>query len=167
MSFLQFLTQSSKTDAVFPNHPARRLDVVDKVNYLNGLAVLMNIDDSIAPDEKEYLATLIQTFALPEDKLNEFVEFASNPILEMVKYTLKETLRSREIMFAFMIDCLILSYKDGVIHENEKKLMDFYFKTFEIGDSIREQIYYCHDKIKEQEDKWQFESLTALSAQLQ
>ena len=162
MNIISFVKTAEERNLSFENHPAKELSEENKIKYLNGLALLMNVDGEISTDEKEYIGTLIRTFQLPAERMEELVTFAENPNDEAVQ-DLVDSIKSKAIKNIFLVDCLILAYKDSVIHEKERELIDKFFNLFEIKDRIKDHIYYVHNLIKEQDEKWQFDSLQAVS----
>ncbi len=163
MDIISFVKTAEERNLAFENHPAKELSLENKVKYLNGLALLMNVDEAITADEREYIGALIRTLDLPEDQLDHCVEFAKEPSRDAIE-VLVDSIKSKDIKNIFLVDCLILSYKDGVVHEKERELIDHFFSLFEIKDSVREHIYYVHNLIKDQDEKWQFDSLKAVSS---
>ena len=110
------------------------------------------VDDDIDEKEKEYIRMLLNSFDLPEEKLEEFVAFAENPDDRAVR-DMMAFFPERDIKYVFMFDCLMLAYCDEEFHEKEKAIIDQYFEGLKLTDREKEQILYLHEKIKEQDKR--------------
>ena len=96
----------------------------------------MNEDDDIDDAEKEYLGTLVNTFGLDADQIEESIAFAQNPDDEVVMEMLK-AFKSKDVKYSFMMDCLMIANADGNFDESEEVLIEQFFELYEI--SIKEK----------------------------
>ncbi|MBF0239747.1 MAG: TerB family tellurite resistance protein [SAR324 cluster bacterium] len=150
MSLLNMLKKVKTEYLSFDNHPAWDLDLENKMHYLNGLALLMNVDDEIHDSEKEYLSILLNSFELPEETLNYLVAFAQKPDQKEILALIK-SFSDRNIKYVFMFDCLMMAYRDERFHENEKTLLNDYFEMLKLTEKEKQQIIYIHEKIRTQD----------------
>ena len=153
MDILKKVTNISSSVRAFEKHPARELDLEQKIHYLNGLALVMNVDENIDEKEKEYLKILLNSFNLPVEQLDELIAFSQNPDDEAIQEMLKVLGEASDIKYVFLLDCLMLAHYDGELHENEKKLIESYFELFKLSLHEKEQIYYLYDKIIKRDQK--------------
>jgi len=166
MDIIKFFKQPDNLGTQYEHHPAGSLEQEDKIRYLQGLALLCIVDGKITTDEKEYLAGLVETFDLPNSMLDDFLAYANNPDQEIIPHII-ESIKTNKMEKIFLIDCLILAQEDSKIEQQEKDLIDQFFELFGIESRIKDQIYYAHNLIKDQEDRWQLDSLEALFTALE
>jgi len=132
IDILKLLQDANNEYLAFEKHPASKLDLDQKVHYLNALALLMNSDEEIHEKERGYLVTLIHSFNLPNEKLDELIAFSksadNSSVIEMNKMLPKD-----ELKFIFLMDCFIIAYKDGVLKPVEKNVIGEYARTSKIN----------------------------------
>ena len=133
MAVLDLIKKVKVQTLSFENHPCRDLDMETKVHYLNALALVSNEDGTIAEEEKEYLAILINSFGLSADTLSEYIEFAKNPdesqLVEMMN-----AFSTKDIKYNLMVDAMMIAQRDGEFSESEKALIEQYFEMFKISE---------------------------------
>jgi len=127
----------------FALHPGKDMELELKLAYLNALALLMNADAEIHDREKEYLATLLYTFDIPKEKLDDLVQFSMNPDKEAVLEVIR-SLPKDEMKYVFLMDCFMLSNADENYSTEEKGLICEYARSLLITkpDEKRIQILY-------------------------
>ena len=150
MDILELVNDAKKEHLSFEKHPALGLDLEQKIHYLNGLALVMNVDDEIHDKEKEYMTILIRSFDLPDEKLDEFISFSENPdkktVLEFI-----DSFKDWDIKYVFMFDCLMLAHKDDLFDEKEGKIIEDYFEAFKFTEREKEQVTYLYENILKQD----------------
>ena len=129
-NILDMMNEIGET-GLLKNHPVANYDHEEKMNYLDGLALLMNVDNEIHKKEKDYLKDLISAANLGSEKLEILINFAKNSDKRRVQEIFSELAKKEDIKKAFIIDALVLAEKDGKIHENEKAFIAMLFKTFD------------------------------------
>ena len=146
MDILSLVEEAKKENLSFEKHPATQLDIEQKTLYLNGLALLMNVDEEMHEKEKEYLTILIRTFDLPDEKLNELIQFAKNPSKKAI-LEIFDSFKEKDIKYVFMFDALMLAHKDENFNPKEQKLIDDYFEALKISPREKEQVQFVYEKI--------------------
>ncbi len=146
MDILSLVEDAKKEHLSFEKHPATKLDIEQKTLYLNGLALLMNVDEEMHEKEKEYLTILIRTFDLPDEKLNELIQFAKKPSKKAV-LEIFDSFKEKDIKYVFMFDALMLAHKDENFNPKEQKLIDSYFESLKISPREKEQVKFVYEKI--------------------
>ena len=154
MNLLKIIKEARHHKEIISNHPARHISILDKTNYINGISILMNIDENIAATELEYLGRLIASLDLPEDKIDEFIRVAEAPETDLFEYLMKDTFSTRLLKYAFLIDCDLLIRKDGIIHENETVLVARYARTLGISAEEQERLNNVVHIIIEDNGNW-------------
>lgn len=128
-SILDMVKKVEKVDFI-PNHPVLKENLETKIHYLNGLALMMNVDEEIHESEKNFLSSLIKSFELDASMLKQFVDFAEKPDNDAVNEFFKTLSDNDNVKQIFMMDAILLTEKDGKVHEKEKELLDVYFNKF-------------------------------------
>ena len=141
MALLDLIKKVKVQTLSFEKHPARKLSDEDKIHYLNGLAIVANIDGNIDEREKEYLTILLNSFDLSDDLLESAIDFAKNPdeqtLVDMIK-----SFSNKNIKYTFLIDAMIIANRDGIFDESEKALIDEYFDMFKITEDEKKDLKY-------------------------
>lgn len=135
----------------FEKHPGKEMDLDLKLAYLNALALLMNADSEIHDREKEYLATLLYTFDIPKDKLDDLVQFSMVVDEKVMSEAMKEVfhnLPKDEIKYVFLMDCFMLSNADENYVEREKELISVYARSLKITKADEGRIFYLYQKVQ-------------------
>lgn len=152
MKVLDFVKEAKAEALLCENHPAKELEYVQKQQYLNGIALISNADDKISDSVKEYLSILLISFGHPKEKINDLIAFAQNPDkavwLEIIEY-----LKTTEIKYTFMLDCLFLANKDKKYSENEKELIDYYFEVLKFNYVEKTQILEIFNALNKYDPK--------------
>jgi len=151
MELLNLLKKATIKILKFENHPCIELDEDVKIQYLNALALITNADSDICDREIEYLKVFIDSFGLSADMLDIFIEFAKNPD-EKIVLKMMQTLNTKDIKYNLLVDCIMMGYRDENYCDNEKAMINQYFKMFKISDyeitSLKDifDIFYNQDK---------------------
>ena len=146
MDILALVNEATKEANSFENHPAKDLSLEEKLLYLNGLALVMNVDEEIDDNEKEYLRILIKSFDMPDaETLEEFVRFAKEPDKDTIQAFFR-AFRRRDIAKLFLFDALMLSRRDNTADEREAALINKLCEELEIPKGVYAEIYelFCH-----------------------
>lgn len=122
------------------NHPVAKESLETKIHYLNGLALMMNVDDDIHETEKNFLSSMIKTFELDGSILDQLVTFAEAPNEEAIDELFKEISGDKIVRYNFMIDAVILSEKDSTVHKNEKELLNIFFEKLDFSKKEIDQL---------------------------
>ncbi|ODP97152.1 hypothetical protein BGL48_01685 [Salinivibrio sp. SS3] len=153
MDILDVIDEATKEANSFENHAAKDLPLEERLLYLQGLALVMNADGDIHPEEREYIRILIKSFEMDESILEEFVEFANRPEKDTVQAFFR-TFRRRPVAQLFLFDALMLTRRDDAVDEKEKVVVDKIAEQLEILKGAQQDIFdlFCHIKNKDWED---------------
>ncbi|OOF05541.1 tellurite resistance TerB family protein [Salinivibrio sp. MA607] len=150
MDILDVINEATKEANAFENHAAKDLPLEERLLYLQGLALIMNADGDIHPEEKEYIRILIKSFEMDESIIEEFVEFASRPEKDTVQAFFR-TFRRRTISQLFLFDALMMTRRDDSVDEREKAVVDKVAQELEVLKGTYQDIFdlFCHIKNKD------------------
>ena len=156
MDILDIINDATKEADAFENHAAKELSLEERLLYLQGLSLVMNADSDIDDEEKEYIRILIKSFEMDESTLEGFVSFAENPDKDTVQAFFK-TFRRRPIAQLFLFDALMMTRRDGEVHDKEMPVVNKIADQLEILKGTQADIYdlFCHIKNRD----WQESSL--------
>lgn len=153
LDILDVINEATKEANSFENHAAKDLTLEERLLYLQGLALVMNADGEIHPEEKEYIRILIKSFEMDESILDSFVEFAQRPDKDTVQAFFR-TFRRRPIAQLFLFDALMMTRRDDNTDEREKAVVDKIAEQLEVLKGTYQDIFdlFCHIKNKDWED---------------
>ena len=104
-------------------HPMTKQDDETKLNYLSGLAFVMNIDDTIVSEEKKYFVVLVNAFGCADYGIEYFIEIAKNVDKDQA-LCFSHSLSSSQVAHYFLADATLLARKDGVFFSDEKHCIE-------------------------------------------
>jgi len=150
LDILDVINEATKEANSFENHAAKELALEERLLYLQGLALVMNADGEIHPEEKEYIRILIKSFDMDETILESFVEFAEQPDKDTIQAFFR-AFRRRPIAQLFLFDALMMTRRDDKIDEREKAVVDKIAEQLEVLKGTYQDIYdlFCHIKNKD------------------
>ncbi|HCE2668638.1 TPA: TerB family tellurite resistance protein [Vibrio parahaemolyticus] len=153
LDILDVINEATKEANSFENHAAKDLTLEERLLYLQGLALVMNADGEIHPEEKEYIRILIKSFEMDESILESSVEFAQRPDKDTVQAFFR-TFRRRPIAQLFLFDALMMTRRDDSVNEREKAVVDKIAEQLEVRKGTYRDIFdlFCHIKNKDWED---------------
>ncbi|EPO5781255.1 TerB family tellurite resistance protein [Vibrio harveyi] len=153
LDILDVINEATKEANSFENHAAKDLTLEERLLYLQGLALVMNADGEIHPEEKEYIRILSKSFEMDESILESFVEFAQRPDKDTVQAFFR-TFRRRPIAQLFLFDALMMTRRDDSVDEREKAVVDKIAEQLEVLKGTYQDIYdlFCHIKNKDWEE---------------
>ena len=123
----------------FANHPIAKSGLEEQILYLQGLSLVMNVDDDIDQREQEYLKILLNSFGLDAGMLEGLNEFAKNPDKGTIQGFVT-CFRRRSIAPLFLFDALIMSHRDGLVHEHETTLIKSMVDKLEIKSDTQKAV---------------------------
>ncbi|MDD3052212.1 MAG: SUMF1/EgtB/PvdO family nonheme iron enzyme [Candidatus Cloacimonetes bacterium] len=121
-------------------HPVAKESIENKINYLNGLALMMNVDGQITDDEKEFFYQLIEAFELTDSLLEEFLSFAENPDHEQIVQLLKDLSASEKTKFFFMFDNFKMANLHGDVTPEETELINMFMELLDFSEKEKEHL---------------------------
>ncbi|MCG9697431.1 TerB family tellurite resistance protein [Shewanella sp. Isolate11] len=150
---LSLIKKAAKESKAFENHAAKELSLEGRLLYLQGLSLVMNADSEIHEEEKDYLLILIKSLDLDESIIDNCIEFSNEPDKSTIQSILKYFKR-KPIAQLFLFDAFMMSYRDGVISTQEKKIIDELARQFEVAKGIYSDIFdlFCYIKNKNWQD---------------
>ena len=113
------------------NHPVTKESIEIKNHYLNGLALMMNVNDNISDLKKDFFILLIEIFEIDNSDnstIADFLSFAKEPENEQIVELLKELAKFEIVKVCFMTDIFIIAHKDGEFDKEEKELIDVFYE---------------------------------------
>lgn len=150
LDILDVINEATKEANSFENHAAKELALEERLLYLQGLALVMNADGEIHPEEKEYIRILIKSFDMDESILESFVDFAEQPDKDTIQAFFR-AFRRRPIAQLFLFDALMMTRRDDKIDEREKAVVDKIAEQLEVLKGTYQDVYdlFCHIKNKD------------------
>lgn len=150
LDIFDVIEEATRENNSFENHPLRTYSVEEQLLYLQGLALVMNADNEIHDDEKEYLRILIKSFDMDQSSLDALVQFAQSPDKDTVQAFFK-TFRRKPIAQLFLFDALMMTRRDNKVDDKEKAVVDKIAEQLEILKGTQQDIYdlFCHIKNKD------------------
>jgi len=149
MSILDIVKKVKIETLSFEKHPCKALDEEIIIHYLNGLALVAQID-KISDKRKEYLEILLNSFELSEEVLESCIEFAKNPDEKMI-LNMMQAFVKREIKYNFIIDALMIAGIDGEMTDEQKTLIQEYMEMFKLTKKEQEDLIYLYEKFYHQD----------------
>ncbi|MEK1998815.1 hypothetical protein WOB97_00730 [Vibrio parahaemolyticus] len=134
-SILKSLKNYNDETLKLSEHPVVGLDLEHKVTYLYGLGLIMEADEQIDESQKRFIGTLLKSFDLPEELLEE-IEQNSQSIDDKFIEELKDTLSANNLVSIFFYDAMMVCFQDGNYCQIEKELIKQlqYLLNFNDGD---------------------------------
>ncbi|MDW1627196.1 TerB family tellurite resistance protein [Vibrio sp. Y176] len=153
LDILDIINEATKEANSFENHPAKDLSLEERLLYLQGIALVMNADGMIHPEEKEFIRILIKSFEMDESILESVVEFAQCPDKDTVQAFFR-TFRRRPISQLFLFDALVMTRRDENVDERENAVVDKIAEQLEVLKGTYQDIFdlFCHIKNKDWEE---------------
>jgi uncharacterized tellurite resistance protein B-like protein len=147
LDILSAFTQATKEADAFENHPMAEHNLEEQLLYLQGLAMVMNVDNDIHETELEYLRILIKSFGLDESMTDDCVKFAEAPDKDSIQAFVR-CFRRKPIAQLFLFDALMITRRDGKVHDKEMALVNAMASQLEILKGTQQDIFdlFCHIK---------------------
>jgi uncharacterized tellurite resistance protein B-like protein len=114
-------------------HPLRELDEQVKKDYVKGMVFIAVEDENFSDEEKEYIKSLMQNIGLEESLLDELEAFANEPGEDEIHEFMERIQAFDEnIKINFLIEVIVIAFKDGEFDESEQEMFDDYLEMFEL-----------------------------------
>lgn len=119
----------------------------EQLLYLNGLALVINVDGDIHEREKEYLQILIKSFAMDESTLDSFIAFSQAPDKDVFQDFIK-AFRRRPLAQVYLFDAYMMAGRDDNVCKKERLLIEKIANGLEILKGTQQDIFdlFCHIK---------------------
>ncbi|MGK0269448.1 MAG: putative tellurite resistance protein B-like protein [Cocleimonas sp.] len=147
LDILSAFTEATQEADAFENHPMAEHNLEEQLLYLQGLAMVMNVDNDIHETELEYLRILIKSFGLDGSITNDCVKFAQAPDKDSIQAFVR-CFRRKPIAQLFLFDALMMTRRDGKVHDKEMALVNAMASQLEILKGTQQDIFdlFCHIK---------------------
>lgn len=118
VDILSAINTAAKNMISLNSHAAKQLSLEERLLYLQGLALVMNADQEIHEEEKEYLKVLIRSFEIDESVIDTLEEFSLKPDQDTIQSILK-AFTKKDISNALLLDMFMVAISDESINEIE------------------------------------------------
>lgn len=118
VDILSEINAAAKNMISLDNHAAKQLSLEERLLYLQGLALVMNADQEIHKEEKEYLKVLIRSFDIDDSVIEALEEFSLNPDQETIQSILR-FFSNKDISKVLLLDMFMVANSDGAINDSE------------------------------------------------
>jgi len=147
LDMLSAFNEATKEADAFENHPISSLNLEDKMLYLQGLAMVMNADGEIHATEKEYCRILIKSFGMDVSVLDDVISFVQAPDGDTIQAFVR-CYRRNTLAQVFLFDALMMTRRDGKVHDKEMPLVNAIADQLEILKGTQQDIFdhFCHIK---------------------
>jgi uncharacterized tellurite resistance protein B-like protein len=147
LDMLSAFTEATQEADAFESHPMAEHNMEEQLLYLQGLAMVMNVDNDIHETELEYLRILIKSFGLDESITDDCVKFAQAPDKDSIQAFVR-CFRCKPIAQLFLFDALMMTRRDGAVHDKEVVLVNAMAGQLEILKGTQQDIFdlFCHIK---------------------
>lgn len=147
LDMLSAFNEATKEADAFENHPISALNLEDKMLYLQGLGMVMNADGEIHETEKEYCRILVKSFGMDVSVLDDVISFVQAPDSETIQAFVR-CYRRNPLAQVFLFDALMMTRRDGKVHDKEMPLVNAIANQLEILKGTQQDIFdlFCHIK---------------------
>ena len=142
MSRFKKAIKKKKLVSALSKHPLRELGERVKSDYVEGLVFLATEDESFHEEEKSYILSLMKNLGLDEALLDEFTSFASDcEEEELLSFMDRIKEFDKDIKLNFLIEVIVLAFKDGEFDESEQSMLDDYLEMLELTEQKDDIMY--------------------------
>lgn len=142
MSKFKKAIKQKELESALTKHPLRELDENVKKDYVKGLVFIAVEDENFSEDEKSYITSLMSNIGVDEALLSEFETFANEPDEdELLAFMDRIKAFDEDLKVNFLIEVVLLAFKDGDFDEAEKEMFNDYIEMLEFEDKKDDIIY--------------------------
>ena len=135
MSKFKKVLKKKVVESALTKHPIRELDQNLREDYIKGLVFIAVEDETFSEEEKSYIIFLMKNLEMDESKLAEFESFAQEPDEdELVAFMDRIKAFNENTKINFLIEAVVLAFKDGNFDDSEKEMFNDYLEMFELED---------------------------------
>jgi uncharacterized tellurite resistance protein B-like protein len=135
MSKFKKAIKKKELESALAKHPLRELSEDVKKDYVKGLVFVAIEDENFSSEEKEYIVSLMKNIGVDETLLEEFEAFAKEPGEdEILEFMDKLKAFDEDIKVNFLIEVIVISFKDGEFDESEQEMFNDYIEMLELED---------------------------------
>jgi len=122
-------------------HEAHDIPLAERVDYLTIIASMAGADVSIAPEEFAKLKELCRALELPPAETQRVLDTAHRPTRTVERHL--DSLKSSQLRFTLLSDCLSLAYADGEYAKSERNEIASLARALEIDDAQLSTLEDC------------------------
>ena len=142
MSRFKQAIKTKELESALLKHPLREIDEQVKKDYIKGLVFVATADENFHDDEKSYVVSLMKNIGLDEGLLGEFEIFAKEcEDEEVIAFMDRLKAFEEDMKINFMIEVVVISFKDGEFDESEQNMFNDYLEILEISDKKDDIMY--------------------------
>ena len=142
MSRFKKAIKKKELESALSKHPLRELDEQVKSDYVKGLVFVATEDGNFHEEEKSYIVSLLKNIGLDEVLLEEYTTFASNcEEEELLSFMDRIKEFDKDIKLNFLIEVIVLAFKDGEFDESEQSMFDDYLEMLELTEQKDDIMY--------------------------
>ena len=142
MSRFKKAIKKKELESALSKHPLKELDEQVKSDYVKGLVFIATEDENFDEDEKSYITSLMKNIGVDENKLSEYETFASDcEEDELLAFMDRLKAFDEDLKINFMIEVVVIAFKDGEFDEAEQGMFDDYLEMLEITDKKDDIMY--------------------------
>jgi uncharacterized tellurite resistance protein B-like protein len=135
MSKFKKAIKKKELESALAKHPLRELSEDVKKDYVKGLVFVAIEDENFSSEEKEYIVSLMKNIGVDETFLDEFEAFAKEPGEdEIMEFMDRLKAFDEDIKVNFLIEVIVISFKDGEFDESEQEMFNDYIEMLELED---------------------------------
>jgi len=135
MSKFKKVLKKEAVENAFHNHPVKNLESEVQEDYVKGLLFIAVEDETFDDEEKKYITSLMNNLGVDESKLSEFEAFAKDPDEdELIAFMDRLRAFEEDTRINFLIEAVVLAFKDGEFDESEQEMFDDYLEMLELTD---------------------------------
>ena len=142
MSRFKKAIKKKELESALSKHPLRELDEQVKSDYVKGLVFIATEDENFDEDEKSYITSLMKNIGVDENKLSEYETFASDcKEDELLAFMDRLKAFDEDLKINFMIEVVVIAFKDGEFDEAEQGMFDDYLEMLELTEKEDDIMY--------------------------
>jgi uncharacterized tellurite resistance protein B-like protein len=135
MSRFKKAIKLKQLESTLSEHPLRELDEQVKKDYVKGLVSVALEDENFSQEEKAYILSMMRTIGLDVALLEEFTTFANDcEEEELLEFMDRLKAFDEDIKINFMIEVVVIAFRDGEFDESEKEIFFDYLDMLELKD---------------------------------
>lgn len=148
IDILSAINTAAKNMISLDNHAAKQLSLEERLLYLQGLALVMNADQEVHDEEREYLKVLIRSFEIDESVIDTLEEFSLQPDQDTIQSILR-FFTKKDISNALLLDMFMIANSDGVINNSELAVIKSLSSHFKVNKELLEEAISIFNELPE------------------
>jgi uncharacterized tellurite resistance protein B-like protein len=142
MSRFKKAVKKKELESALSKHPLKELESQVKNDYIKGLVFIATEDENFHEDERSYITALMTNIGLDTALLEEFETFASScEEDELLSFMDRLKEFDEDIKLNFLIEVIVISFKDGEFDDSEQEMFDDYLDMLELTERKDDIMY--------------------------